>query len=52
MSEAVAEKTNVDIKAAYLAAEDLKLAASLLYQLQDIDIFNTHNLSCNRVNLG
>ena len=32
MSSAVIDKTNVDIKAAYLSAEDLKLAASLLYQ--------------------
>jgi hypothetical protein len=46
MSEAVAEKTNVDIKAAYLAAEDLKLAASLLYQAYHddpvfLEIFNS-----------
>ena len=32
MSSAVTDKANVDIKAAYLSAEDLKLAASLLYQ--------------------
>ena len=32
MSSAVIDKANVDIKAAYLSAEDLKLAASLLYQ--------------------
>ncbi|MFT6691331.1 MAG: hypothetical protein ACJAXH_001856, partial [Colwellia sp.] len=32
MSSEVIEKTNVEIKAAYLSAEDLKLAASLLYQ--------------------
>jgi hypothetical protein len=32
MSPSVIDKTNVDIKAAYLSAEDLKLAASLLYQ--------------------
>lgn len=32
MSSAVIDETNVDIKAAYLSAEDLKLAASLLYQ--------------------
>jgi len=32
MSEAVAAKVNVDIRASYLSAEDLKLAASLLYQ--------------------
>tara|TARA_R110000737_G_C14593847_1_gene488007 strand:- start:846 stop:1496 length:651 start_codon:yes stop_codon:yes gene_type:complete len=32
MSSAVVEKNNVDIKAAYLSAEELKLAASLLYQ--------------------
>ncbi len=32
MPSAAIDKTNVDIKAAYLAAEDLKLAASLLYQ--------------------
>ena len=32
MSSAVVEQANIDIKAAYLCAEDLKLAASLLYQ--------------------
>jgi hypothetical protein len=32
MSSAVIDETSVDIKAAYLSAEDLKLAASLLYQ--------------------
>ncbi|NQY33464.1 MAG: GNAT family N-acetyltransferase [Alteromonadaceae bacterium] len=32
MSEVVTEKSNVDIRATYLTAEDLKLAASLLYQ--------------------
>jgi GNAT superfamily N-acetyltransferase len=32
MVEMVAEKTHLDIKASYLAAEDLKIAASLLYQ--------------------
>jgi len=32
MSEAISDKTNLDIKAAYLSGEDLKLAASLLYQ--------------------
>ena len=32
MAEMVAEKTHLDIKASYLAAEDLKIAASLLYQ--------------------
>ena len=32
MSSTALDKSNVDIKAAYLSAEDLKLAASLLYQ--------------------
>jgi hypothetical protein len=32
MSSEVIDETSVDIKAAYLSAEDLKLAASLLYQ--------------------
>jgi hypothetical protein len=32
MSEAIKEVSKVDIRAAYLCAEDLKLAASLLYQ--------------------
>jgi len=32
MSSAVVEENKVDIKAAYLSAEDLRLAASLLYQ--------------------
>jgi hypothetical protein len=32
MSSAVIDENKVDIKAAYLTAEDLKLAASLLYQ--------------------
>jgi hypothetical protein len=32
MSDIVSEKTDVDVRAEYLATEDLKLAASLLYQ--------------------
>jgi len=32
MSSAVIDETSVDIKASYLSAEDLRLAASLLYQ--------------------
>ncbi|AOW78207.1 GCN5 family acetyltransferase [Colwellia sp. PAMC 20917] len=32
MSEVIRDKKNLDIKAAYLSGEDLKLAASLLYQ--------------------
>lgn len=32
MTELMAAETSVDIKASYLAAEDLKIAASLLYQ--------------------
>ena len=32
MSEVISDKTNLDIRAAYLSGEDLKLAASLLYQ--------------------
>ena len=32
MTEMAAEQINTDIKATYLSAEDLKLAASLLYQ--------------------
>lgn len=46
MIEQVSEKTELDIKAAYLSAEDLKLAASLLYQAYHddpvfLDIFNS-----------
>lgn len=37
MSSEVIDKTNVDIKAAYLSAQDLKLAASLLYQAYNDD---------------
>ena len=45
MTDAVSTPTNVDIRATYLAAEDLKLAASLLYQAYHddpvfLEIFN------------
>jgi hypothetical protein len=40
MSSAVIDENKVDIKAAYLTAEDLKLAASLLYQAyHDVAVF-------------
>lgn len=46
MTDVVITQTNVDIRAAYLAAEDLKLAASLLYQAYHddpvfLEIFNS-----------
>ena len=46
MTEVVTTKENVDIRATYLAAEDLKLAASLLYQAYHddpvfLEIFNS-----------
>lgn len=46
MTDMVIEKENVDIRATYLAAEDLKLAASLLYQAYHddpvfLEIFNS-----------
>lgn len=46
MTDAVTTQTNVDIRATYLAAEDLKLAASLLYQAYHddpvfLEIFNS-----------
>jgi len=46
MSDIVSEKQDLDIKAAYLSAEDLKIAASLLYQAYHddpvfLDIFNS-----------
>lgn len=45
MTDAVSAPTNVDIRATYLTAEDLKLAASLLYQAYHddpvfLEIFN------------
>jgi len=45
MSDAISEKTDLDVRAEYLAAEDLKLAASLLYQAYHddpvfLEIFN------------
>lgn len=45
MVESALQKNNVDIRAAYLSAEDLKLAASLLYQAYHddpvfLEIFN------------
>lgn len=45
MSETVAQASKVDIRATYLSAEDLKLAASLLYQAYHddpvfLEIFN------------
>ncbi|WP_286262445.1 GNAT family N-acetyltransferase [Thalassotalea atypica] len=45
MTDAVSTKTNVDIRATYLTAEELKLAASLLYQAYHddpvfLEIFN------------
>jgi len=45
MTDVVAEKMDVDIRAAYLTTEDLKLAASLLYQAYHddpvfLEIFN------------
>lgn len=45
MTNAVSQKANLDIRAAYLSAEDLKLAASLLYQAYHddpvfLEIFN------------
>ncbi|MBA6265589.1 MAG: GNAT superfamily N-acetyltransferase [Colwellia sp.] len=48
MSEAIREKTNLDIRAAYLSGEDLKLAASLLYQAYHddpvfLEIFSNEN---------
>ncbi len=47
MSKAVPLESNLDIRATYLSAEELKLAASLLFQAyQDdpifLDIFNSH----------
>lgn len=46
MSDMVSDKKDLDIKAAYLSAEDLKLAASLLYQAYHddpvfLEIFNS-----------
>ena len=46
MNKQVSEKTHTDIRAAYLSAEDLKLAASLLYQAYHddpvfLEIFNS-----------
>ncbi len=46
MTDVVTTKENVDIRATYLAAEDLKLAASLLYQAYHddpvfLEIFNS-----------
>lgn len=46
MTDVVITQTNVDIRAAYLTAEDLKLAASLLYQAYHddpvfLEIFNS-----------
>jgi GNAT superfamily N-acetyltransferase len=48
MSEAIRDKTNLDIRAAYLSGEDLKLAASLLYQAYHddpvfLEIFSNEN---------
>ncbi|MFB1014104.1 MAG: GNAT family N-acetyltransferase [Alteromonadaceae bacterium] len=48
MTDVVNIKENVDIRATYLAAEDLKLAASLLYQAYHddpifLEIFNSKN---------
>lgn len=45
MNDTVSEKTDLDVRAEYLAAEDLKLAASLLYQAYHddpvfLEIFN------------
>lgn len=45
MTELVSEETKIEVRAEYLAAEDLKLAASLLYQAYHddplfLDIFN------------
>ena len=46
MSDMVSEEQDLDIKVAYLSAEDLKIAASLLYQAYHddpvfLDIFNS-----------
>lgn len=46
MSNVVSDKTNLDIRAAYISAEDLKIAASLLYQAYHddpvfLEIFNS-----------
>jgi GNAT superfamily N-acetyltransferase len=48
MSEAIRDKKNLDIRAAYLSGEDLKLAASLLYQAYHddpvfLEIFSNEN---------
>ena len=48
MSEVIRDKKNLDIKAAYLSGEDLKLAASLLYQAYHddpvfLEIFSNEN---------
>lgn len=48
MSEVIRDKKNLDIRAAYLSGEDLKLAASLLYQAYHddpvfLEIFSNEN---------
>ncbi|TWX54571.1 GNAT family N-acetyltransferase [Colwellia hornerae] len=48
MSEVISDKKNLDIRAAYLSGEDLKLAASLLYQAYHddpvfLEIFSNEN---------